>query len=422
MNQAASHQRFFRQSGWMVISTVISGVLFYAVHPFAKKIPESEYGILGLLLALLQCMSIPSLGLQMVFTQQTASALDEGRRRLLSGTARGVLLGTTVIWLAAVVLVVMFREPILVRWKISNSAALWLMLAVGLLTLWTPVFAGILRGQQNFLWVGWSSIVNSAGRLAAVAVVVLVFHGYAAGMTGGIFFGTLVSLAVCVVFTREVWLGPGSSVAWSAWLAHVVPLTFGFGAFQFMFSADPLFVQAWFDENETAFYMAAGTLGRTIVAFTGPVVTVMFPKIVRSAALSEKTQVMGLTLAITAGLAMLGALALSVVAPWLLTLIYKGTYRAAVPLLPWFAASMVPLALANVLLNHLMALNRFKVVPWLVAVTVGYAVALNLRHGSFVTVIQIIGVFNLVFLGIVGIFFWLEAKPHAAPLPQSRSD
>lgn len=76
----------------------------------------------------------------------------------------------------------------------------------------------------------------------------------------------------------------------ACFLARVGPLTFGFGAFQFMFSADPLFVQAWFDKDQTAFYMAAGTLGRALVAFTGPMVAVMFPKIVRSAALSEPTR------------------------------------------------------------------------------------------------------------------------------------
>lgn len=156
--------------------------------------------------------------------------------------------------------------------------------------------------------------------------------------------------------------------------------------------------------------MAAGTLGRGLVAFTGPVVAVMFPKIVRSAVLSEKTSVLRLTLIITAGLAGFGALGLSMVAPWLLELVYKNTYRAAVPLLPWFAGSMVPLALANVLLNDLMARGRFKVVPWLVALVAGYAMTLTLHHGSFLAVIQTLGLFNLLCLAIVAVFSWTDAS------------
>jgi O-antigen/teichoic acid export membrane protein len=356
----------------MMFCTLVSGVMFYAVHPFAKKIPDAEYGILGLLLALLNCMSIPSVGLQMVFAQQTAAAVDSRRRHELSGTARGVLLGILVIWLGVVGMVVTFQDHLLARWQFSNSTGLWLMLVVGLSTMCSPVFSGILQGQQNFLWVGWSSMLTGTGRLLAVAIIVLVFHGYAAGMAAGILFGSLVGLAIGAAVSRGVWLRPGAPVAWRAWLARVVPLTFGFGAFQFMFSADPLFVQAWFDKDQTGFYTAAGTLGRALVVFTGPIAAVMFPLIVRGAALSEPTQVMRLTLAVTAGLAGFAALGLSLVAPRLLTVIYKDTYHAAVPLLPWFAVAMVPLALANV--------------------------------------IQTLGVFNCGFLATVGLFSWIDAR------------
>src|SRR6185503_5738695 len=278
MPEASSRQTFFRQSSWMMLTTLISGVAFFAVHPFAKKIPEAEYGIFGLLLAVLNCLSIPSLGLQMVFAQQAAAAIDARRRAELSGTARGVLFGLFLIWLLALVSVGMFHEDLVARWQLSNSAGLWLMLVVSLLTMYSPVFTGLLQGQQNFLWLGWSSMLNSTGRLLAVAIIVLVFQGHAAGMAGGILIGVAVRTVVAAACSREVWLGPWTAVDWRRWLARVVPLTVGFGAFQFMFSVDPVFVQAWFDKDQTPYYMAAGTLGRALVVFTGPIVMVMFPK------------------------------------------------------------------------------------------------------------------------------------------------
>lgn len=397
----------------MVIAAVVSGMALYGVHPFAKKIPESEYGVLGLLLAVLNCMGIPSLGLQMVFVQQTAAALSDIEKRRLAGTARSVLLGTFGIWLLMAALVFVFREQVVAKWQISNPAALWITVLVALAAMWSPIFGGILQGQQNFLWVGWASIFNGVGRLAAVAIIVLVFHGYAAGMVGGILIGTLLTFAVFVWQTRQVWLGPGEPFAWKPWFARVVPLTFGFGAFSFMFSADPLFVQAFFDKDQTGFYIAAGTLSRALVAFTGPVVLVMFPKIVRSVATAEKTDVMTLTLLTTGVLASLGALGLSVIAPWLLQVVYKDSFRAAVPLLPWFAWGMVPLALANVLLNDLLARSQFRVVPWLVVLVILYALALTRFHDSFLTVIRMLGGFNLAFLGAT-LFF---ARRNRAPQP-----
>jgi hypothetical protein len=144
-----------------------------------------------------------------------------------------------------------------------------------------------------------------------------------------------------------------------------------------MFSVDPIFVQYCSDGKDTGYYVAAGTLGRALCAFTGPVATVMFAKIVRNSALSGKSNYMGLTLVITAVMAAIGAFGLSVIAPWLVPkFMYKPEYTAALPLLPWFSAAMVPLALSNVLLNNFLARGRFTVVPWVALVAVGYAAAL----------------------------------------------
>jgi O-antigen/teichoic acid export membrane protein len=391
---------FFRQSGWMLIATVLSGLCMFGVHPFSKLIPEAEYGVFGTMIAVLNCIGIPAIGLQMVFAQQTAAALTDTHLRQLTGTTRGVLLGTLLIWLTTVLLVGLFRRPILDHWHLANPAALWLTLLVGLGAVWSPIFGGILQGQQNFLWFGWASILNGAGRLAGVGLIVLLFQGYATGMVVGILLGTLVSLTIYVWQTRRVWLGPAAPFAWQPWLQQVVPLTLGLGAFQFMFSADPVFVKAWFDPADIGFYIAAGTLARSLVTFSGPVVWVMFPKIVRSMAISEKTDIMWLTLITITVLTSGGALVLSVVAPWLLQLVYKESYLAAVPLLRWFAWSMVPLTLANVLISNLMARSLFRVVPWLLAVAGCYAILLIFFHQSFLSVIRVLGISNLLFLGV----------------------
>jgi O-antigen/teichoic acid export membrane protein len=241
-------------------------------------------------------------------------------------------------------------------------------------------------------------------------------------MVGSILASSLVTIGIFIWQTRDVWRGPGTPFEWGPWLARVTPLTLGFGAFQFMFSADPLFVQAFFDESQTGFYVADGTLARALVAFTGPVVAVMFPKIVRSVARAEKTDVMGLTLVITAVLGAIGAMGLTVCGPWLLNLIYNADFReAAAPLLPWFAWGMVPLAVANVLMNDLLARGRFEIAPWLVAVALGYGLALTVFHDTFLSVIKTLGGFNLLFLAVALFFSWKDRRAMqaatAAPAP-----
>jgi O-antigen/teichoic acid export membrane protein len=377
MSQDSSKMAFFRQSGWLVLCTVLSGMVFYGVHFFAKVIPEPEYAVFGTLLAVLNCLSIPALGLQMVFTQQTAAAVSADSQRSLARAVHGALAGCFVIWLVAILVVFGFRERIVSGWNMSNEAALWLMLVVALASLWLPVFTGLLQGRQNFLWMGWAMILNSVGRFAVVALIVVVLHGYAAGMTAGILIGILATLGVSAWASRESWRVRGAPMNWREWLSRVVPLTLGFGAFQFMFGADPLFVQWHFNPECNASYIMSGTMGRALCSFTVPVVAVMFPKIVRSAALSEKSNVLGLTFMVTGVLVGIGALGLAVVAPWVLPLVGKPEFAEAAPLLRWFALSMTPLAIANVILNDLLARNRFKVIPWLVVIAVAYGFALS---------------------------------------------
>jgi O-antigen/teichoic acid export membrane protein len=148
-----------------------------------------------------------------------------------------------------------------------------------------------------------------------------------------------------------------------------------------------------------------------------PLATVMFPKIVHSEARSEKSNLLGLVLLGTAVLAVGGATGLTVLGPWVVKLIYKGSYVAvASSVLPWYAWAMVPLTLANVLVNDLLARSRFRIVPVLVALAVGYGVALALvghRAGNlpdvqagFRMMIQTLGAFNLLLLAVCALFAW----------------
>jgi hypothetical protein len=195
-------------------------------------------------------------------------------------------------------------------------------------------------------------------------------------------------------------------------LQRVIPLTLGYGASQFLFTADMLIVQNYFDD--TAAYGFGGTLARAIVLFTGPLAAVMFPKLVERAAKAHKGGVnfLGVALLGTAVLSGLAAIGLTVLSPFIIQVASNPEFKSF-KLIPLFAWCMVPLAVANVLLNNLMAHSRFKCVPVLVAVVVGYWFALQHFHDSFKMVIQTFGIFTLIFLGVCVAFTWAgKAEGH----------
>jgi O-antigen/teichoic acid export membrane protein len=414
--EAEHRASFFRQSGWLMIATIGGGALMWAVHFLSKapSVTKAEYATFGVYLAV--AMTIPTLPLQMVMAHQTAHALVSGRQRQLAGMVRLVLAGTFLLWLVAAILVFVFRDHVVARMAITNPAGLWVTLLVVLFQLWVPTFWGVLQGQQNFLWLGWSMISSGVGRICIAAFVVIFLGAAAAGMMVGVLLGLVVAAGIAIWQIRSILVLKSEPFHWGQLLAQVVPLMLGFTMFQFLFTADTIFSKAYFPPDAMAAYVAAGTMARALMWLVGPLASVMFPRIVHSAAKAQKTDLVKVVLIGTAALAGVGAVCLSLVGPWVIRLVTTPSYvEVASALLPWYAFAMVPLSVANVLLNNLLAQGRFRMVPALCVLAVAYALALTQFHGSMVIVLKTLAVFNCLLLGVCVWYNWF-AKPEASKL------
>ena len=393
-----------------MISAMSSGVLMYGVHLLSKKIPASEYGTLITLFSIVSL--IPTIPFQMVFTHQTASGLAKNQERQLTSMIRASWLGIFLFWLAAVLVIFIFRNQIAANWHLANPLALWMTMAVILFSLWMPMFSGVMQGQQNFLWLGWGNIFNGLFRLSAAVFIVFALGGQATGIMTGVFIGLLAATAVGIWQTQSLWSGKSAPFNRREFLREVVPLLLGFAATQFLFCADTSFVDSYFGAEQTAPYGAAGTLSRALLWLVLPLATVMFPKIVHSTAKSEKSNLLGLVLLGTGVLVGLGVLSLWILGPWVVRLVYPPAYVAqTLAILPWYAGAMVPLALANVLVNDLLGRGKFQIVPFLVLLAMIYGLALTQHHASFIAVLKMLGGFNLVLFAICAWFVWGRKTP-----------
>jgi O-antigen/teichoic acid export membrane protein len=415
---AKHHVAFFRQSGWLMMASVVAGALMWAVHFLAKRIPDSEYGVVVTLLSVTMC--IPSGPLQMVFAHQSAADLATDRQASLAGKIRSLWIATFILWVIVAAVILWAQKTILTRWEITNPLALYVTLGIVLLSFWLPMFSGLLQGKQDFFGLGWSTILNGAGRIGAGAVLVLAFGAWSTGVVAGILTGLAVATAVAVWRSRDLWAARAGAFDWRSLLAEVVPLMLGFGACQVLFTTDTMFVKSYFPAAVTAYYGAAGTLSRALVWVIGPLTLVMFPKIVHSTARAEKIDLLTVTLISTLVLAGGGAIGLCLFGPWVVKLVYKESYvQMATALLPWYAGAMLPLSIANVLVNNLLARSQFRVVPWTVLLAIAYAVtmssALRAHPESPVLALKIVAGYSLALLAVCAWFTW-GSKPNAARL------
>jgi O-antigen/teichoic acid export membrane protein len=318
------------------------------------------------------------------------------------------------LWLLLLVVVVAKQGSIMEHWKISSPLTLWLFMLIMLASLVMPVFGGLLQGKQDFFWLGWTMMLNAFLRIGVAAFVIFFIAKTAMGFMAGVFAGSAAVLFIMMWKTREIWAGPSEPVAIGPFLREVTPLMIGFGACQLLFCFDTIIVGRFFTDPQTSWYASAGTLSRALMWLVLPLVSVMFPKLVHNTAKSEKSNVFGLTLLMTAGLAIVAGIGLSLVGSLAVKIVYgEARVEGTMSIIPWFAAAMVPLTLANVIVNGLLAKADFRMVPWLGLLAAGYAVTLWLWHPSLATVLKTLGGFTFALFLVGALYTWvIPAKPN----------
>jgi hypothetical protein len=424
---AESHTVFFRQGGWLVLATGLSGVFMLATQIVAQRMPKTEYLLFIALLRVYLLLGIPSIGLQTVFAQQAAASVTASEQAMLRATVRAVLRATLTLWLGVAALTLVAQDWLLNTLKISHPSALWITLLTGLGCLWAPILKGVVQGQQHFAALGSSLIVDGLGRFIAVTIIVLA-GGTAAGGMAGALMGVIASTALCAWIARDTVFHRAKGFHWGGWLRRVVPLTLGMGTVVLLSTADVVYVQSVFPKGTPETYVPAAMVGLALMTCATPLAQVMFPKVARSAALSQRSKAMALALGITGAGGAVGALICTAWPELPLRVIFfsKPEYWAAAPLVPVYAWAVLPLTVANVLVSSLLARARFKVVPWVVGVGALYLAYLGFSREDFLTVAPLtafrriligLGVSNAMLLGVALWFTFRERVVVAEAVP-----
>lgn len=403
------HAAFFRQSGWLMITNIIGGFATLCVHFLSKKMADSEYTAFGVLLMMAACL--PTIPFQSVVAQQTAQKLAIERPRQLAGMLRIAWLWTFIIWAVAAGIMFFYRNDIVKSWSLPNATGLLVTLPMLLGSIWMPMFFGGLQGRQDFFWLGWGQLLGGVCRFVFAALFVIILHAGAAGMMTGALVGVGLSALIGIWRTRDLWLAPAEPFEWKPLIRQVVPLLLGFGAFQFLFASDTMFTKAYFSGDAMKPYVIAGTFSRGLLWIVLPMATVMFPKLVHAHTKSEKTNLFNIVILGTAVIGICGWIGLYVAGPLAVRIVYSAKDVAgAMALIPWYAGAMVPLGMATVMVNDLMARAKFHVLPFMIALAIadGFAMPFMLSHfpGRLEVPLQTIGVFNLLLFGVCALFTW----------------
>jgi O-antigen/teichoic acid export membrane protein len=384
----------------------------------AQRMPTGQFNIYATALSALGVLAIPALGMQTVFAAQSAGAESDERRRELATTMRWASGLLAVVWLGLAAWWWLREQQIMVAYNLSQPAMLWVLLFIVLATLWTSVLFGTLQGRQDFLTLGWVTLLNGLGRFVVLFAVVRGLGGGALGGLIGVLAGTALVLGIVTWRTWPLLTGPHGAFRWREWLQRLIPMTLGLGALTIIMQADAFVVreklQPYLTGDETDGYSAVRNIAMALVFVIGGITTVMFPKVARSFHLSEKTDALKLTLLLTAAIGILGATLATAFPELPLRILSPGRLFASKALVPAYCWAIVPMALANVIIWSLLARENYRIVPWLASLAVAYRVALDSFHDRLLTVIGVAGAFGVLLLVVCLFFLWLDGGTTAA--------
>ena len=425
-DQNESKLSFFRQSGWMIIATFITGALMWAVHPLSKFIEPSEYSIVGSMLRFVVLMAIPAAAIQVILARHASAAITDDETRHLAAEVRSILKYGSVLWGIGGMFVFLRQEQMLESLQLSNVAIIWVTYAAGLAQFWWAVFIGVLQGRQNFLWYGFAQILNGVGRVGIAWLVVLAMGMKSTGIMSGALIGIALSAAAAGWQVKDLFREERVPFEMAPWIREIFPLTVALTTVQIFMSVDQIIVNSRFPEGKTGGYLAAVTLANALVVFTIPIAAVMFPKLVRNERLKTKSNILPLTLLTTLAVGAFGAICLTFLSDIAIGLGFNKKFKPIAPLIPWFAWCILPLALNNVLVSHFIARAQFRVTTVLAIIAVAYFVTLLYtvkpatvpesltEHAEFTAhlmphfkkVVQTMGAFNLSLLAVAGGAYW----------------
>ena len=395
-------------------------------------VEPGDYSLMAALYKTLNLFLIPSVGLQTLFAREASSHRSQPENLRESGAfARGAIERLAVFWLLLGLVLLVTIQPISRYFKADTPLPIgltWLGVAPLLMA---PVALGWLQGMERFPSLGAAMLSNGIVRFLGLALLVGVFHWNVSGavIAAGLGFGAALTIAIRAA--NEIRKAPRSPFPWTKCARQFLPPAILLGIPQVFLGIDLIVVKGGaFDDVSVDLYSKAGLFGAGLVLFTTPLAQVMFPRSVRAQSGDHRMVLRDALLSVLL-LACLTAGVLTGVCLFVRSMVE--TLQSTPNAFPWapaqamidnrdaivflcdfvprFVWAFTPICLANTLLSHLAARQRFGAIAPLLTITMGYAGTLILLRPSMEWTLNTLGGFGIGLTAVASYFALSEPRP-----------
>jgi O-antigen/teichoic acid export membrane protein len=391
---------FFSSSVVMLVGTNSINAINYLYHVIMGRVlGPADYGELASFFSLISLLSVIPLSFGTVIIKfVAASKNDQEVTGYLKWFIKPVLITAFVLGLGTA-----FSSFFLAEYL--NTPHIWgiILIAISFLfSLPAYLFRSILQGLIKFHLVVISLISETAIKLLAGVLLVLIGWGVMGAMTG-LFVSIITGWGISYFFLRShLNINKTDKIDRKGVLKFTFPVLIQTLAMTSLMSADLIMVKHYFPSFEAGIYAAVATLGKIILFASAPVSTVMFPLVTQKYARQEGYISVFVLSIVATMLVVSGVIVIYFLFPqFIMGLLYGDRYLSGISLLVPYAFFTGLLSVASLFINLFLSTNHTKVVaiPFIAALV--QLVGISFLHNSIHEVVWVsIAVATLLFIAL----------------------
>jgi len=396
--------KFARASAWMLVGTIVVGLLGYVFQVLmGRMLSTEEYGLFIAMMALFNWFATPLNTLMMVISRKISEYLSRQDSGSITHFYYSINKRTAIVGTLILGVYLFLATQIQFYLKAPSIIPVYLL---GLLLFFTflPIINnGFLQGLQRFIWLSATSSLTILLKIIFSAVLVWLGYGIAGALGGtilAIIAGFLITYGALYRTLAEGRGLPFQTEHLS--IKPALPVMAANVAFATMTQLDIVLVNYYFPAHEAGLYAAASVLGKAVMYLPGGIVMALFPMVAENHARSQSSlhlllQAVGLTIFLSGA----GAVFYFMFGEGIIALLYGEDYRSAGDVLKFYGFAILPMALVMVAEYFLIAKGRVLFAYLFVLFAPLQLIAVHFFHDSLQMVVAVMGVSGLM-LAILG--------------------
>ena len=357
-----------------------------------------QYGVFGSLFAISYIIFVLTQTIQTGSARFVSKFIGENQNNMIDVFARGLMKRMLVLGLSLFLIVVFLSNPIASYLKIDSNIPVIILASIFIFSTLLPVNLGIIQGLENFISLGFNTIMNFSAKL--VFGIFFVWIGFGVnGAIGGVVLGFLVALIFSFVPIRKYFQRKKieeKTFNFAELYVYSLPAMIAMFCFSVPANIDVIFVKHFFASQTAGIYTAATVLGKIILFVPGAIAIVMFPKISRLYAEKKDTNyVLNISLIYTGFLSGIIALGYWFFPKYVISIPYGPEYLDAIPVLRLYGIAMFFFSLTVVIMRYSLAINHVRYVYLLLFFTFVEIGLLYLFHDTIVMMAEILLIVNI---------------------------